>query len=573
MPLRSKSSPPISALLGQGWDKGSKGVTEGKVGVGHGWDKGRKGTGGVGQGRPKEGKDDGVYVTVWDVKEFGSAIKVDDKLYVMSYKASNPEINCPFPGDNLISIDGKSVDGNVTWKSVLDKKPPFCLKFQRNSLPAPEFEDLDDAQRAAAFEMNKQEAKSRLTKADAALSRLQNRLNAHEESCSKRNPSPLHVPTPSSPTTSPPSPPNSNKKNKEIKIKKMSMSDKGSKPVKSANSSKAMHTVNSVKALNPANSSDSASTSHGREATRSSWTVSQAEEDNNNNHPVNTKKAENQLINTANSRLIGVPRSLGAASDLESLAGILESAARRMRNEAKSVSAERGQTDRERREAFQLFSEAKAVQKRVAATLAHAQKVVTMAYLEKSRVDDQVKDIMEALNITREREEAHAASQTRELQEKQKELDRRMLEVKSLSEDLEAARKAFGVKKCAYEQQVEIEKKKLQDRIKHLEITLGKVADENREMKGKEKDSIPPSFYCPITFEVMKDPVVTADGYSYERESISGWISKDHASGGKVVSPQTGLPLRNRRLIPNISLRSTIEEFFKERPSLKEKLS
>jgi hypothetical protein len=33
---------------------------------------------------------------------------------------------------------------------------------------------------------------------------------------------------------------------------------------------------------------------------------------------------------------------------------------------------------------------------------------------------------------------------------------------------------------------------------------------------------LPASFYCPITAEIMKDPVIATDGNTYERNAIVG---------------------------------------------------
>lgn len=55
---------------------------------------------------------------------------------------------------------------------------------------------------------------------------------------------------------------------------------------------------------------------------------------------------------------------------------------------------------------------------------------------------------------------------------------------------------------------------------------------------------------CPITQEEMADPVVAADGHSYEREAIEEWLKKHD------TSPVTNLKLRNKTLIPNHALRS-----------------
>jgi hypothetical protein len=65
----------------------------------------------------------------------------------------------------------------------------------------------------------------------------------------------------------------------------------------------------------------------------------------------------------------------------------------------------------------------------------------------------------------------------------------------------------------------------------------------------------PHEHFCPITCEVMRNPVVALDGYSYEREAISTYLSTN------LRSPLTNLPLESAILIPNINLRILIEEW------------
>ena len=67
------------------------------------------------------------------------------------------------------------------------------------------------------------------------------------------------------------------------------------------------------------------------------------------------------------------------------------------------------------------------------------------------------------------------------------------------------------------------------------------------------------NFVCPITQEVMKDPVIAADGHTYERAAIEGWFKN------KDTSPVTNLKLPNKNLIPNYKIKSCIEDFLKER--------
>jgi hypothetical protein len=61
---------------------------------------------------------------------------------------------------------------------------------------------------------------------------------------------------------------------------------------------------------------------------------------------------------------------------------------------------------------------------------------------------------------------------------------------------------------------------------------------------------------CPITMEVMQDPVMAADGSTYDRKAIEMWLSKNN------TSPVTNLPLSHPGLTPNNTLRSLILNFF-----------
>jgi len=72
---------------------------------------------------------------------------------------------------------------------------------------------------------------------------------------------------------------------------------------------------------------------------------------------------------------------------------------------------------------------------------------------------------------------------------------------------------------------------------------------------------IPKDATCPISQQVMEDPVVCADGHSYERWCIQEWFARGHRT-----SPKTNEPLSSTVLIPNISLRNTIEELTHKMP-------
>jgi len=65
---------------------------------------------------------------------------------------------------------------------------------------------------------------------------------------------------------------------------------------------------------------------------------------------------------------------------------------------------------------------------------------------------------------------------------------------------------------------------------------------------------IPNEYECPISLEVMKDPVVASDGMSYERTEITRWFQTHD------TSPVTGA-ICHTRLVCNINLRIRIREW------------
>lgn len=76
----------------------------------------------------------------------------------------------------------------------------------------------------------------------------------------------------------------------------------------------------------------------------------------------------------------------------------------------------------------------------------------------------------------------------------------------------------------------------------------------------------PDSFICPITQDIMKDPVIDKYGHTYEKNAIEQWIQTNN------TSPITRQPLNLADIIPNRSLKQSIEAWGKnlrERDTLK----
>jgi ankyrin repeat protein len=83
------------------------------------------------------------------------------------------------------------------------------------------------------------------------------------------------------------------------------------------------------------------------------------------------------------------------------------------------------------------------------------------------------------------------------------------------------------------------------------------VGDEEAEATEDqlEDDSIPHECFCPITQEVMKDPVIAQDGHTYERSAIERWFAT-----GQRTSPVTRAVFSNITLRPNYALRNLIQD-------------
>ena len=69
--------------------------------------------------------------------------------------------------------------------------------------------------------------------------------------------------------------------------------------------------------------------------------------------------------------------------------------------------------------------------------------------------------------------------------------------------------------------------------------------------------NVPKHFSCPITHELFVDPVIFADGHTYERDAIATWLRR------RETSPMTGESFPGRRivLLPNHAMRSQVEEW------------
>ncbi|KAL1350436.1 hypothetical protein HN51_014506 [Arachis hypogaea] len=70
---------------------------------------------------------------------------------------------------------------------------------------------------------------------------------------------------------------------------------------------------------------------------------------------------------------------------------------------------------------------------------------------------------------------------------------------------------------------------------------------------------VPPEFRCPISTELMTDPVILATGQTYDRAYIQRWLDEGHRT-----CPQTQQVLSHTNLTPNYLVRDMIAQWCKE---------
>ncbi|KAL8120756.1 U-box domain-containing protein 11-like [Apium graveolens] len=94
--------------------------------------------------------------------------------------------------------------------------------------------------------------------------------------------------------------------------------------------------------------------------------------------------------------------------------------------------------------------------------------------------------------------------------------------------------------------------------INNVDATRSENSSEinSEENKKTSFPVIPDDFLCPISLEVMRDPVIVATGQTYERSYIQRWIDC-----GNTKCPKTQQKLQNLTLTPNYVLRSLITQW------------
>uniref|UniRef100_A0A0E0D461 RING-type E3 ubiquitin transferase n=1 Tax=Oryza meridionalis TaxID=40149 RepID=A0A0E0D461_9ORYZ len=85
------------------------------------------------------------------------------------------------------------------------------------------------------------------------------------------------------------------------------------------------------------------------------------------------------------------------------------------------------------------------------------------------------------------------------------------------------------------------------------------MAGEAVEMS--EEEGAFEAFVCPLTKQVMRDPVTIETGQTFEREAILKWFRECRDNGRRPTCPLTQRELRDTEVSPSVALRSVIHEW------------
>ncbi|KAI5075476.1 hypothetical protein GOP47_0009552 [Adiantum capillus-veneris] len=96
-----------------------------------------------------------------------------------------------------------------------------------------------------------------------------------------------------------------------------------------------------------------------------------------------------------------------------------------------------------------------------------------------------------------------------------------------------------------------------EDYINQLLVLVTKIGDDLAEQKQAQVEfggiPVPADFRCPLSLELMSDPVIVASGQTYERGYIQQWLDQ-----GNTTCPKTRQTLNHTNLIPNYTVKALI---------------
>lgn len=164
-----------------------------------------------------------------------------------------------------------------------------------------------------------------------------------------------------------------------------------------------------------------------------------------------------------------------------------------------------------------------------------------IAKKERSKYEKKVKRLVDEVNTTLKTKEANLRMQIKELQD--------TLKVERLSAAKKMSR--LEMESTLWLMRLDRDVDKVQRKLHSLHSTQPpRIPDPN-----------PPSqTICPITLDVMEDPVLATDGHTYERSAIERYM-ETIGDEQTLLSPKTREPLSSRELFPNVAIRSLVRDW------------
>ena len=94
------------------------------------------------------------------------------------------------------------------------------------------------------------------------------------------------------------------------------------------------------------------------------------------------------------------------------------------------------------------------------------------------------------------------------------------------------------------------------DKVGMSKLEAQRMIQKQRSITNARNEEIPEEFICPITQDVMRNPVLCSDGFVYEKAAIGEWLISR-----KKTSPMTNLPMTSTQMVLQPELMGRIRDF------------
>ena len=192
-----------------------------------------------------------------------------------------------------------------------------------------------------------------------------------------------------------------------------------------------------------------------------------------------------------------------------------------------------------------------------------------MDQTHKTKIQDWIEDtknqweryrvnVEEAITNIRDEQETQKATRRQQVEEMQKLIEK--IQATCNTKIAEMTKEEHEDEEACL-QEVESAELKLRERKAQVEDGLKMAGQVLGLIDSRVQTPIPPNeLLCPITHELMVDPVMTADGHTYERSAIERHFARTPPNENP-RSPVTGVVLASRTLIHNVAIRSLCRDF------------